>query len=492
MLTIGWFALFSDMTLEYKNLFYYILGSYAVHLIYFYFAIKNKFDIKLAYLSVIIYDLILVPFLVLFTGGVDSSMYLLLFPIVFVAAYILTFWFSLSVAIFGSLGYLGVVYFTFTFDNLFDVTIRLGFVWVYYLVILYASEYMRKSENRLLKLFNTLNMRTSELEKSQAQIEMIYENTRILASILDIDSIIKEVMRLTGEVFDYDSSALVFRDSKHNFYYRGRSNSGKISYHPKALDITRVELLKKVIHLGEPITVIDILKRDDYLPLSDKCRSLMIVPLSTHGLINGCLIAESAEINHFGDRDIKMLSAIARSAALALENAALHKRTEELTIIDELTSAYNYRYFAQKLQEEKRRAARYSMPLSIIMVDIDWFKKLNDSYGHEIGNFVLRQLSFIIKQCIRDVDIFVRYGGEEFAIILPQTPQNEAMIIGERIRSQVEKEVFLSEKGRIKITVSVGLSSFPENGRSEEELVSIADKALYKAKGDGRNLVCVE
>jgi diguanylate cyclase (GGDEF)-like protein len=254
----------------------------------------------------------------------------------------------------------------------------------------------------------------------------------------------------------------------------------------------QIELVQKVVQVEEPITVKDILKRDDYKPINEKCRSLMVVPLSTHGTTNGCLIAESVEINRFGERDIQMFSAIARSAALALENAALHKRTEELTIIDDLTGAFNYRYFAQKLQEEKRRAARYSMPLSLIMVDIDWFKKLNDSYGHETGNFVLRQLSYIIKQCIRDVDIFVRYGGEEFAIILPQTPQNEALIIGERIRFQVEKEIFMTEKGRIKITVSVGLSSFPENGKSEEELVSIADQALYHAKGEGRNLVCVK
>ena len=192
------------------------------------------------------------------------------------------------------------------------------------------------------------------------------------------------------------------------------------------------------------------------------------------------------------ERDIQMLSVVARSAALALENAELHKRTEELTINDELTDTFNYRYFVQKLQEEKRRATRYNLPLSLVMVDIDWFKNLNDTYGHEAGNIVLRELSVIIKQCIRDVDIFARYGGEEFVIILPQTPLSEASRIGERIREQVEKTIIHAGKaGNLKITVSAGVSSYPENGRSQEELVSVADQALYRAKGEGRNLVCV-
>ena len=173
-----------------------------------------------------------------------------------------------------------------------------------------------------------------------------------------------------------------------------------------------------------------------------------------------------------------------------METAQLHKRTEELTVIDELTETYNYRYFVQKLEEEKRRAIRYDQPLSLIMVDIDWFKKLNDSYGHEVGNMVLKELSGIVKLCIRDVDIFTRYGGEEFAIILPQTPLKEASVIGERIREHVEKKVFDAGKlGKLRITVSVGARSYPENGKAEEELLAVTDQALYRAKGEGRNLV---
>jgi diguanylate cyclase (GGDEF)-like protein len=214
--------------------------------------------------------------------------------------------------------------------------------------------------------------------------------------------------------------------------------------------------------------------------------------MMAHGQTQGLLIAENVERDYFRDRDIQLLSIVSRSAALALENAELHKRAEELTIIDELTETYNYRYFVQKLQEEKKRAYRYNLQLSLIMVDIDWFKKINDSYGHEVGNVVLKELSDVIKGCIRDVDIFCRYGGEEFVVILPQTPQVEASRIGERIRERVEQMVVdAGNERRLKITVSVGVTSYPENGKSHEDLVSIADQALYRAKGAGKNSVCI-
>ncbi len=166
---------------------------------------------------------------------------------------------------------------------------------------------------------------------------------------------------------------------------------------------------------------------------------------------------------------------------------------EELTVTDELTGIFNYRYFAEKLKEEQRRAARYDLPLSLIMLDIDWFKQFNDTYGHEVGNIVLKGITGVVKRCIRDVDIFCRYGGEEFVIILPQTPQIEVTRIGERIREQIDLSDFGGGDNipQLRVTVSVGISSFPENGKSNEELLSMADTALYRAKGSGKNKVCV-
>ncbi len=490
--SVVWYAFFGKYSSEDKFLFYVITATFALHCAVFFFAMRGKFDIKLAYLSAIIYDIILIPTLVRYSGSVDSSFFLLFFLTVAVSAYVLRFWAALTATALVIFTYLAAIIHDLTLENLFDVSMRVGFLLIFYLALSYASDYLRRSEKRILRLFDTLNRRTSELEKSHAQLEMIYENSRIPISILDTDGVVREVMRILSRILQYPYAAMILQDRRGNLFYRARIQGGRINFHPKVIEPGKMELARKVCELEEAIRIKDISGRDDYEPLGPNVRSVMLVPMTSHGQATGVLTAESDGADQFTERDIQMLSIVARSAALALENAELHKRTEELTIIDELTETYNYRYFIQKLQEEKRRAARYDLPLSLIMVDIDHFKKLNDTYGHEIGNVVLKELSRIIKSCIRDVDIFARYGGEEFAVILPQTPQREAAVIGERIRERVEQtDIDIGNGETLRITVSVGVSSFPENGKSQEELVSVTDQALYRAKGEGRNLVRV-
>ena len=491
LLSLVWLVYFSRLELPNDMVFQIIICTYASHLVLFYLATINKFDIKLAYFSTIIYDLVLIPLLIIYTGEINSSYFLLFFLTVSVAAYVLTNIFSFSVIVLVSIGYLLSISQNFEINDMFHVSINLGFFWVYYLAIVYASEYMHKSEKRLLKLLDTLNLRTSELEKYQVHLEMIYENSRVLASILDTDSIVSELMNLLGKLMHFEGYAVIFKDAQNHFYYRARFQNKQSNFQIEPILPHASELFEKVSSQNAPITIKDIAKRDDYIPLNSNSHSVMIVPISAHEELKGVVVAEASTIGYFKDKDLQLLSTIARSAALALENAELHKQTEELTVKDALTSTYNYRYFAQKLEEEKRRASRYSLALSLIMIDIDYFKKLNDTHGHESGNRVLEELSEIIKECIRDVDLFARYGGEEFAIILPQTPMKDALVIGERIRERVSQHPFESSKGEIlHVTVSVGLTSFPENGRSQEELVSLADQALYRAKDEGRNLVC--
>ncbi|HUV30547.1 MAG TPA: diguanylate cyclase [Acidobacteriota bacterium] len=489
---VVWFALVGDHPIYDTRISLIVVVTYTLHLAVFAAAIRGRFDLKLAYLSAIIYDILSVPLFVHYTGSVFSAFYLVFFLTVSAAAYVLTFWFAMVVIIIVTLAYLAILLPDVTIGVLHTISMRIGFLWVWFLAISYASDYLRRSERRLLKLFDTLNMRTSELEKSQAQLEMNYENTRILASILKPDAVVTEIMRIMGWRLQFEHFAVIFQNNAGAFYYRARSVNGHNNFHLKAIDAARSELIRKVCELDEPIRIKNLADRDDYVPVKEGARSAIIVPLTAHGNMQGLLITESCAEDAFTDKDVQTLTIVARSAALALENAELHRRTEELTIIDDLTDTYNYRYFVQKLQEERKRAMRYNLPLSIIMVDIDWFKKLNDSHGHEVGNLVLTELARVIKRCIRDVDVFARYGGEEFVIILPQTAQVEASVIGERIRQQVEETVVDSgPTGKVGITVSIGVSSYPENGKSAEDLVSVADQALYRAKGSGKNLVCI-
>ncbi len=491
LLSIAWLLFFSSLVDSHDTLFQVVIGTYVAHLILFYLSTENKFDIKLAYFSTIIYDLFLIPLLIMYTGGIYSSYFLLFFLTVSVAAYVLTNFFSFTVIVVVTAGYILSVFNSIQLNDMFNIALNTGFFWVYYLAIVYASEFMHKSEKRLLKLLDTLNMRTSELEKYQAHLEMIYENSRVLASILDTDSVVSELMNLLGKLMHFEGYSVIFKDANNNYYYRARFQNKQNNFQIEKIPLHAVDLLDKVAQQNNAVIIKDVSKRDDYVPLNANTHSVMIVPMAAHDDLRGIIIAEASKADYFKDKDLQMLTAVARSAALALENAELHNKTEELTVTDALTSTYNYRYFAQKLEEEKRRASRYNLALSLIMVDIDFFKKLNDTHGHESGNRVLAALSEIIKECVRDVDIFARYGGEEFAIILPQTPLKDALVIGERIRFKVSEFEFKSDKNELlKVTVSVGISSYPENGRSHEELISLADQALYRAKDEGRNLVC--
>jgi diguanylate cyclase (GGDEF)-like protein len=491
-LTVCWYVFYGDYRTEDAMLFYGCLVTYAILVGLLGAAMRGRFDLKLAYLGSILYDIVFLPLFVIYTGGLNSSFYLFFYLTVSVAAYVLTFGFAFAVTAILTVTYVFLVAWQITVDDLFGFSIRIGIMWVCLLALSYVSEYMRKSEQRLLKLFDTLNMRTSELEKSQVHLEMIYENTRILAAILEPDGVVREVMRIMGRTLQYTNYAIVMCSRAGEYYYRARCQDGHLNYHLKAIQVSSNDLVAKVSCAQEGIRVNDTFGREDYRPLNEKARSVIITPMTSHGQSQGLIIVESCERGSFRERDEQLLSVVARSAGLALENAELHKRTEELSIVDELTNSYNYRYFIQRLQEEKKRAVRYSLPLSIIMVDIDRFKKLNDRYGHEVGNIVLRSLTRTIRRCVRDVDVLARYGGEEFVVILPQTPQIEAHRIGERIREQVEAtNIDAGSTGIVNITVSVGVSSYPENGKSEEDLVSVADQALYRAKGSGRNLVCV-
>lgn len=167
---------------------------------------------------------------------------------------------------------------------------------------------------------------------------------------------------------------------------------------------------------------------------------------------------------------------------------------ERLSVHDRLTGLYNYSYFIDKLDEEKKRADRYGHPFSLIMFDIDFFKMLNDTFGHEAGNIVLKKIGEIIHKNVRHIDVVSRYGGEEFAILLPHVVDNDAHMVAERIRKAIEGTGFtLKEDDPTihKVTISGGIATYPQDARNETELIVNTDRALYKAKESGRNRVCV-
>ena len=175
----------------------------------------------------------------------------------------------------------------------------------------------------------------------------------------------------------------------------------------------------------------------------------------------------------------------------AIVEIRMLRRTQDSAIYDELTRLYNFRYFQDRLVSEVRRTMRYDAPLSLMMIDADDFKSFNDTRGHLAGNMALRRLATVLKKTVREVDVAVRYGGEEFAILLPSTPKLAALKLGEKVRQAVEKAGIGrngSEAGRL-LTVSIGVASLPGDAANATELVDRADRALYIAKSIGKNCV---
>jgi diguanylate cyclase (GGDEF)-like protein len=192
------------------------------------------------------------------------------------------------------------------------------------------------------------------------------------------------------------------------------------------------------------------------------------------------------------DKTVTVLSIIAHTVGMAINNSKLYLKTLDVAIRDPLTGLHNRRYFNERLLDEVERASRYAEHLSLVICDIDHFKKINDSYGHPAGDTVLCGVADTLRNNIRKNDIVSRYGGEEFAMLLLNTEKAQAAAIAEKIRRAFEEGSFSLNGGDIRLTLSFGLSSFGVDSSTFEGLISCADQALYSAKARGRNMVCCQ
>ncbi|MCZ6463511.1 MAG: diguanylate cyclase [Proteobacteria bacterium] len=193
----------------------------------------------------------------------------------------------------------------------------------------------------------------------------------------------------------------------------------------------------------------------------------------------------------FEDEERDRAAIITSHARISLRNSERYNHAKERAFIDDVTEVYNARYLLSAAENEIQRAKRYVNPLSVLFLDLDRFKLVNDRHGHLVGSETLRRLSQLLLQCVRQVDTLARYGGDEFTILLVDTGHEEALVIAERIRRTVEEHLF--EAGRdatLRLTVSLGVATYPEHGTVRDPLLDTADKAMYRAKSLGRNRVC--
>ncbi|MCG3204800.1 MAG: hypothetical protein KCHDKBKB_01517 [Elusimicrobia bacterium] len=187
--------------------------------------------------------------------------------------------------------------------------------------------------------------------------------------------------------------------------------------------------------------------------------------------------------------DLRLLEILANLASLAMDNCVLFHQVQQTALRDHLTGLLTNRAFQDQLEQSILEASRYNQPLSLVLVDVDHFKNINDTQGHQMGDLILQGLAHVLDRNVRDVDIIARYGGEEFALLLLHTPHREASLLAEQIRKDLEAQVFGGAGKNLSITASFGVATFPEDATSGQQLFRQADQRLYKAKSNGRNQV---
>jgi diguanylate cyclase (GGDEF)-like protein len=191
----------------------------------------------------------------------------------------------------------------------------------------------------------------------------------------------------------------------------------------------------------------------------------------------------------FSDDEVHMVETLVRQAETAIDNSFLYDEATKLSITDGLTGLWNRRLFDLRAAEELRRAIRFQEPFAVLMVDIDNFKRVNDDHGHQAGDAVLIELAQRLTDATREVDVLTRYGGEEFALILPKTGVDGAMRLAEKVKEMVAAQPFRAGDTVVPVTVSIGTASYPDHGLSVVDIIAASDAALYRAKAGGRNRV---
>jgi diguanylate cyclase (GGDEF)-like protein len=251
-----------------------------------------------------------------------------------------------------------------------------------------------------------------------------------------------------------------------------------------------------VAKTGKPVIINDVARDPRFQRRFDdqtrfQTRSVLCAPLVSRGSIIGVVEIINREAgSKFTRRDLKLLLTLVEPAAIALENAILFQRAEKLAVTDDLTKLYNSRYLNSNLGKEISRASRHETSLSLIFLDLDGFKSVNDCHGHLCGSRTLYEVGSIIKRSVREEEVVGRYGGDEFVVILPDTNAEGALLVAERIRQALRGHDFLSDLGlAVRLSASLGVSCFPKHGSTPQDLIQKADQAMYSVKERGKDAV---
>ena len=378
--------------------------------------------------------------------------------------------------------------------------------------------YAHIAERRLIEVKENTNLLNNEyarhkreavlLEKKEQRYRCLKDVTSVLSSTLSLNRVTELVLENAFRIIGKTECLLLFLvdTKKQELNLAASKTYGDLDGAPKTSQVEdrsswnvvkakKGDLLDEWVFKQRKCLLVEDIKKDfrfseeRITEYPRSFRSVIACPLMEERKVKGVVRMEHPRPYNYTSEDLRLLDILCDLGAASLQNARFYRQTLDLAITDGLTGLYLRRYFLDRLKEELSRSLRNDLSCSFLMMDIDNFKKYNDRYGHTAGDIVLKTLSRVLARFV-DTGVLARYGGEEFSMLLPETSKKKAKKVAEDIRKAVKKEVIELRRIKTHVTLSIGVATFPEDTKVQDEFIHVADERLYKAKRKGRNRVC--
>ena len=328
--------------------------------------------------------------------------------------------------------------------------------------------------------------RYSEMRTAAHRLERLNRLTTALTSGIDLAAVVEPFAQEMRGLFDFDRLACGFVNEGGDYVELVTYPAGESWGMGGVVPLVGSGLGHAILE-SRPVLQKDILHSHRFLEdmklLEDGIRSYVVLPLLARGKALGVVALGSRRAEGFEAETLVRLQPLIAHLALAFDNVHLMQRMRELSITDEVTPLFNHRFFHQMLEREIKFSDRYKSLVSIVFIDLDHFKPINDVHGHLRGSHALREVGFLLRTAVRETDYPARYGGDEFVIILPQTDGAAARVLGEKFRELIEGHTFLQEEGiNASIGASIGIATYPDEAQNKPELIRLADRRMYEDK----------
>jgi diguanylate cyclase (GGDEF)-like protein len=333
----------------------------------------------------------------------------------------------------------------------------------------------------------------AERSRQKQELTIFHDVAKALTSSLDLDSILQTIMDKMAEYFRPDNWSLLMVDEEHNdLYFAIAVGSASEAIRNVRLKVGE-GIAGHVAKHGERLIVPDVYTDPRFSKRIDEMarwetRSIICFPLRSRLRVLGVIQLVNVDMQHFGDQEVFFLQSLCDYAAIAIENARSFEKIQELTITDDCTGLYNARHLYKTLETEVYRSARFGYEFTVVFIDLDYFKQVNDTHGHLIGSKLLAEIGYLIKAQLRLIDFAFRYGGDEFVVLLPQTGKDSALVVAKRLRDSLRISTFCKEEGlNLNVRASMGVATYPHDAKTPHDIIRQADEMMYLVKNTSRD-----